>query len=293
MTEVRARSSRLLALACLFAPLVAPAVPQDGGYLEATYARDLGGGPADGGPAAVGAAGAARIPLSRNWFVTGWAQRLDPYVDGFGGRHEEEDRFEAGFGARRSNANGELFGQVKYLKIENWRQAGHAPRVEGGALSFGARNLVSDHVELRLEGSMGYVEGGLTHELILSGRGALAYEVVPHVWLFAEGSLALFDYTMGYAGVRFSFPGPQPARLPPAVRHADRDGPPGLAAGVTLVAQRPLQLQVRPAFGAPETIVVPAGGSVSLVETIRNDFGNWWRVRAGEQQGWIREGHLK
>jgi hypothetical protein len=293
MNEVVRFSAGLLALAVAVAPATAPAAELDLGYLEAAYVRGLGGGPADGGPDAVGIAGALRLPMGRSWFVAGSSQRLEPYIDDFGARHDEEYRYTAGLGVRQETRGQELFGQVTYVKYENWRNDGDPPRVEGGLLSFGARNMLSEHVELGLEGGMGYVEGSGAHQLLMTGRGSLAYEFAPRVWLYAAGSLALLDYSMAYAGLRFSFPGPRRARLPPAVKPVERGAPTGLAAGTTLVAQRALQLQARPAFGAPETIVVPAGGALSLVEAIENSFGRWWRVRAGEQEGWIREGHLR
>jgi hypothetical protein len=293
MNEAPRRAFALLALAGALAPGPAAAHELDLGQIEAAYARDFGGGPADGGPTAVGVAGTLRLPIARNWFVAGAMQRLEPYEDSFAGSHDEENRYAAGLGVRRGVGDQELFGQITYLKFENWRNNGDPPRVEGGLLSFGARNMVGERVQLDLEGGMGYVEGGGVHEMLMTGRGSLAYEVVPHVWLYAAGSLALFDYSMAYAGLRFSFPGPRPARLPPAVKPSRRGEPTTLAPGATLVAQRALQLQVRPAFGAPETIVIPAGASLSLVETRENTFGRWWRVRAGEQEGWIREGHLE
>lgn len=293
MNEAALRPWVVLALGWVGALPAASAAEPDGGYLEAAYVRETGGGAAASGSDVAGVAASARLPISRNWFLAGSALRFEPYVDSFGATREEENRFALGLGVRRIERGQELFGQVTYIRYENWREEAGTPRVEGGALSFGARHLMGDRVSLDAEGGMGYVEGGMTHQILLLGRGSLAYRVVPHLWLYAEGSLSLLDNSMVRVGLRFTFPGPQPARQPPAVKGAERDEAAVLTVGASVVAQRPRQLQVRPAFGAPETIVVPAGGTLTLLETTSNTFGNWWRVAYGDQQGWIREGHLK
>lgn len=127
-------------------------------------------------------------------------------------------------------------------------------------------------------------------------RAQIAVRIVRHVWLFGgyETSLLFGDSRRSTAGLRFSFGERSPA--PPATRllgSGPDAGPAALAVGQERVTVREQILQKRPAFGAPEIATLPAGTTLKLLRALENEFGAWWLVSDGDQQGWIRESRLR
>jgi hypothetical protein len=287
MTELRH-----LALALLLAAGPARPAAADGlalGYLEGAAVR-AGERPADGGPVEEGAAVNLRIPLGDRWFVTGSVQRLDAYVDSFGGAHAEEERASFGIGARRGSRDNEMFARLVYTDIREWRYFNQ----DGGGgttLSVGGRSLFTPWLEGTVEGGLGVFNGSRDENKgVLLFNGQLALRLVPHVWAYA--AYVVDDEARMQLGLRLSFSHARSPTRRAAVRSAGPGSGPMLVAGNTLVTTRPLQLQARPAYGAPETVKAPAGETLTLVETRRNEFGNWWRVSFSGQEGWVREGWL-
>lgn len=267
------------------APALAP------GCIEAGYAR-YPGGVADGGSTEEGVVVGLRVPVDDHWFLTASAQRLGAYVDDFGAGRPEEDRRSVGVGYRRGGRYDEMYARLVYIDIVDWRYYnGPQSSGRGGALSVGARGVFADFLEATVEGGLGIVEGRSGGTGSFAGRAELAVRVVPA--LSAYAAYVVEDDAFLHFGVRLNFGGREARSKPPAVRAAASAAGPMLAAGNSVIAERGLQLQARAAYGAPETVKVPAGETLTLVETLRNEFGNWWRVSWNAQEGWIREGWLK
>lgn len=145
--------------------------------------------------------------------------------------------------------------------------------------------------EPEIGGSLGGREG-----FDYFARAQVAVRLVRHVWLFGgyETSLLFGDSRGSTAGLRFTFGEKSPA--PPATRllsPGPQDGPAALAVGQERVSVRDQVLQKRPAFGAPEVATLPPGTTLKLLRTLENEFGTWWLVSDGQQQGWIRESRLR
>ena len=286
MTDVWHAAGALLLAAGLVGPATASGLAL--GYVEGATVRGSGR-PADGGPVEEGVAIGARIPLNDRWFLTGSAQRLDAYLDSFGGAHAEEERASFGIGARRGSRDNEMFARLVYTDISEWR---HFNQDGGGmTLSVGGRSLFTPWLEGTVEGGLGVYNGARGEDTgVFLLNGQLAARLVPHVWAYA--AYVVDDEARMQLGLRLSFSHARSPTRRAAVRSAGPASGPMLVAGNKLVTTRPLQLQVRPAYGAPETVKVPAGETLALVETRRNEFGNWWRVSFSDQEGWVREGWL-
>jgi hypothetical protein len=284
--------ARRAAVGLLLAAGLVEAAAADGlalGYVEAAAVRG-DSRRSDGGRSEEGGVINLRIPLDDRWFLVGSAQRLDAYADGFGNDHAEEERRSFGIGARRGRDDNEMFARLVYTDISEWRYF-NQPEGSGTALSVGGRKLFTPYLEGTIEGGLGIYNGSNSEDtasLVLNGQ--LALRLVPHLWAYA--AYVTDDEGRMQFGLRVSFAHSRQRRAAPAVRAVEPGSGTLLAAGSSVIAKRALQLQGRPAFGAPETLVVPAGETVALVETRRNEFGNWWRVAWNGQQGWIREGWL-
>ncbi len=130
-----------------------------------------------------------------------------------------------------------------------------------------------------------------------SGGVKAAVRLVPHVWVVGGyGTSALLGESHGWsAGLRLSFGDSRPHRPGARAVAAAADGESGepWQAGQALVATRSLLLQQRPLAGAAEIAKIPAGTTMTLEKSTGNDFGTWWYVSAGTQEGWIRESWLK
>lgn len=260
------------------------------GYAEAAAVRG-DSGPADGGPTEEGAAINIRVPLNERWFFTGSAQRLEPYNDIFDNARPAEERKSFGVGARRGARDNEMFARLTYTDIDDWRYFNQGDS-GGTVLSVGGRGLFTPYLEATLEGGLGVWNGGKREDkAIFALSGQLALRLVPHLWAYA--AYVVDDDARMHAGLRLSFAQAAPPTRRAGVRAAGKPGGPLLAAGNRVIAVRPLQLQVRPAYGAPETVLVPAGAALTLDETRRNEFGSWWRVSWEGQEGWVREGWLR
>lgn len=199
----------------------------------------------------------------------------------------------AGFGVRNANGPTEFNFLLAYLG-ERSKGAGIEDEYESGVaviagLRWRPRPWMS--FEPEIGGTLGGLEG-----LDYFARAQVAIRLVPHVWLFGgyQTSLISRDTRGSTAGLRFTFGEKAPA--PPATRLLDAGvdaGPAELAVGQERVSVRDQLLQKRPAFGAPETATLPAGTPLKLLRTLENEFGTWWLVSDGQQQGWIRESRLK
>jgi hypothetical protein len=257
------------------------------GYLEAAYARQES--LADGGDSAGGAIG-LRLPVGTNVFLTASAQTLDRYVNAIGEERVDEERRSIGVGVRKGRRNGESYARLVYVHITDWRGFETQQRGRGGALSVGARRVLLPYVEGAIEAGLGMVHGSERgEEMSLAGRGELAVRMTHG--LSAYVAYLAEDNSFLHVGLRMNFAeAGRPRRA--AVKAVKPGASPLLEAGKDVMARQPLQLQARPAFGAPEILVVPAGDTLSLLETLRNDFGNWWRVSWNGQEAWIREGWL-
>ena len=292
MTSVTIEAKRwllLLLAACAPGAVAADALP--GGYVEAAYLRGSSR-PADGGPIEEGGVAAFRLPLGRQWFVTGSARRLDPYTDAFDFGHAEEARQSIGLGVRKGTGRDEMYARLTYTDIEDWRyfnQTGGG----GTTLSVGGRALWGRYLEGAIEGGIGVINGDQGEDnLLFPFRIDAALRLLPALSAYAAYESGLLERGAVQVGLRLNFAHARPRTRPPGLRSVDPGARVTLEVGRDVVAARALQAQVRPAFGAPETFVVPAGETLALVETARNDFGNWWRVSWNGQQGWIREGWL-
>lgn len=253
------------------------------GFAQAARSLYRGGGPADGGQED-GFSAALRLPLGERWFLSGSALRLESYTNSFGMERPAENHYAVGVGAREATLTGERFAHLRYLEVRDWRSYGlQQDRARGGTLTYGGRAMLQPYLELWLEGGVGWLGARDEHRLFFAGQLELALLLFPHAWAYAGYTVE--DAAVANLGLRFAF-----GQGGGAAKRAHRER---YAVGQSLLAASSLQLQARPAFGAPETVLIPAGTDVVLLEQARNEFGNWWRVRAGEQEGWIREGHLK
>lgn len=267
------------------------------GYIEGGYARTLFGRDY-GGPTEEGGAVSLRIPLADDWFVTAAGQRLNPYVDGSGTRFPEEVHKSIGIGARSrdpQNPQAEWFARLVYLDISDSRHyVSPQPHAQGGELTFGARSMITPIIESSLEGGLGGARHGSSDDRYwFIGRAEFALLLVSDLWAYASGEVS--ENSNWQAGLRWSLGSSKPPPRPLVV-HAAEPGPgpgPVLAVGKTVITERALQLQARPTAGAPETVAVPAGATLQLLETTENTFGNWWRVSVDGQEGWIRESWLR
>ena len=154
----------------------------------------------------------------------------------------------------------------------------------GGIFAVGFRALYRPWISLEPE--IGGTDG-------LYLRARIALRVVPHLWLIGGyTSGAIVDTGAWSAGLRWSL-ADSDAPPPGARRESSEQGGAQLASGDSLVALQTLRLQVRPAAGAPETTVVPQGAKLQLLDIQQNEFGKWWRVKVGTDEGWIRESFLQ
>jgi hypothetical protein len=253
------------------------------GFLQGAHSDYRGGGPADGGQED-GFSAALRLPLGERWFVTGSTLQVDAYTNSFDQERPAQRNYAVGVGVREAGLAGEQFARLRYLEVRDWRSYGlQQERARGGTLTYGGRALLQPWFEVGLEGGAGWLGARDEHRLFFTGELALALRLVPHAWAYA--SYAVEDVAVVNLGLRLAF-GEDRGAAAPAGRKR-------YGAGQAIVVAAALQLQARPAFGAPETVLIPAGSEVALLEQARNEFGNWWRVRAGDVEGWIREGHLR
>lgn len=212
---------------------------------------------------------------------------------------EEFESGSVGLGLHSTAGKAHAFGLLSYGQksrdSRNGTQEFH-DREEGVGLTLGARWLITPYLSFEPEG--GFSDAVLDAFV----RVKIALRLVPHVWLVGGYSSGAFVSGDAWsAGIRLTW---TDSTLPPVRRRgakvlpSDPDLPPPgrkapLSAGQTLKALRVLRLQVRPLAGAPEVALVPAGATMVLQQSTRNDFGTWWQVTAGEQEGWIREKELK
>lgn len=241
----------------------------------------------------------AIVPLSQSWFLAAsHAQSKAEYDDPQIATVEELEATSVGLGIHSTGRKGHLFAQLSHTAFEYQGALTNnspQPPVHDSGVSFSMGYRYLERTWLTLEPEFGIAHyGDYALDYRTFGRFKVAVRLVPHVWAVGGYSWGLTildadDRTLS-AGIRLAWQDSTPARrMPPGAKVVGGPAPTGLALGQTLVALRALQLQQRPANGAPETSVIPKGASLVLLETTSNPFGNWWRVGADGQEGWIRE----
>lgn len=198
----------------------------------------------------------------------------------------------AGFGIRNASGPTEFNFLLAYVGERRKDAGAEDQHASGVAVITGLR--WRPRPWMSVEPELGGALGG-RHGFDYFARAQIAVRIVRHVWLFGgyESSLLFGDSRGSTAGLRFTFgeksPAPPATRLlgSPDARSAE------LAVGQERVAVREQVLQKRPAFGAPEIATLPAGATLKLLRTLDNEFGAWWLVSDGDQQGWIRESRLR
>jgi len=240
------------------------------------------------------------LPLTGPWFASAGATRLDSRYDDPAIPEERVEDFRAGLGFHSTDVGQQAFAALSYV-----HQARHFPsanpaweRLDGGFLSVGERWGVNSRLTLQAEGGLAYLRGDWGY-LDAFARVTAAARLVSNFWVVGGYSTSTFlaDAHGWSAGVRLTFgnspthrPGARVAGADPTSdAEPDRPWQPGQA----LVAMRSLLLQQRPLAGAAEIAKIPAGTTMTLEKSTENDFGTWWYVSAGTQEGWIRESWLK
>lgn len=238
------------------------------------------------------------VPLTEALYLSASGAKMDVYfTDPAITQTETFESGSIGLGVHSTYGKAHAFGQLSYgeQKSEFTDGADQWERRESGAtLVLGARWLVAPWLSFE-------PEGGVSNRILDAfGRVRIGVRLVPHVWLVGAYTAGHFYAEDAWtAGVRLAwrdFSGPRPrgpgARVVPRAGEPapDRNAP--LAAGQTLRTLRTVRLQVRPLAGAPEIAALPADTTLVLHESTRNDFGAWWRVTAGDREGWIRETDL-
>ena len=285
----------LVAAACVSGP--APAQGPSWGHFEyghlwTSVQADLSG---------EGDAIQVMVPLSESWFLAASragseAEYDDPQI----ATVEELEATSVGLGVHSTRGKGNVFALLSYTSYSysGSMTNGSAPVPEyesGAAFSMGYRYL--ERPWLMLEPEFGIAHyGDYALDYRTFGRFKVAVRLVPHVWAVGGYSWGLTildaDDRTWSAGIRLTWRDSTPQRKRPAGARILAEPGTGLMPGQTLVALRPLQLQLRPMKGASETAVIPKGAALVLLEPTNNQSGNWWKVSAGGQEGWIREGWL-
>jgi hypothetical protein len=286
-------TSRALLAALLCVPGVAAADTPPQAYLELTHdwvriQSDESG---------EGNTGRFTVPLGENLFMAGSYAELDAEFEGISQGIFEDFRSRIG-GLGWRWAGGDA--TDAFVLLSYWDASRETTDTDpmtqdykddqtGGAVTVGVRYLATPYFTVEPEVTFAHSgDYAFGFGEYVSLKASL--RILPHVWAVASvspGFLSGDEYSTS-VGVRLAWSDSVAERKPPAPAALVPFVP-----GQSLVVQRNLQLQIRPAFGAPETIVVPAGGALSLLETVENAFGTWWRVSHGDQEGWIREGHLR
>jgi hypothetical protein len=235
------------------------------------------------------------LPLSERWFVAGSAAESEArYDDPMIADVERRESINAGIGIHSIGRKGHVYALLSHSHIELTSSAAAEEQREGAVFAMGYRYMERPWLVLEPEFGLGHYDHTYDFQSFLRIKAAV--RVVPRAWVVASYSSGLTPMDDGNVlalGVRLAWRDSTPERkVPPAVRAPSGEGA-TLAVGQSVVTVWALRLQEQPAFGARETVAVPAGETVQLIETRQNSFGRWWRVRAGDEEGWIREGHLK
>jgi hypothetical protein len=249
-----------------------------------------------------GSSGLLSVPLTEALYVVATGYELDAWFTD--PAVPVTERYTGGsvalglHGTRRTRA--QAFGTLGYFTRERRKRDTTGERTEhtdGGFLTVGAHWLIAPWLSVEPEGGIGY-SGHYNFDGIFHLQ--LGVRVLPRVWLVGgyhqdRGSFLASNYHWS-AGLRLAWRDsapPRPAGAKPLRGDADGSAASGWRPGETLQAQRALKLQARPLAGAPEIADVPIGALIVLQKSARNEFGTWWRVTVGADEGWIRESQLR
>lgn len=249
------------------------------------------------GPRGHGEVADLSISLTDQWFVFATGSRVEPH-DHDGDAFVEGERSAGGLvglGLHSTGSAAQWFGRVHYF-----RERIKVPAVAGSVREEGFAIIAGVHWQVRpwlsFEPEIGYRVTDFIFDLDRYARAEVALRIYQRLWLVGgyRASLHSGGSRASTAGLRFTF-GPTPKPRIPGARAASPgdQATAALMPGQQRVATRALVLQVRPAFGAPESTTLAPGTTLTLERTLDNEFGAWWSVTADGQQGWIREGHLK
>jgi len=245
-----------------------------------------------------GRAGQLSLPLSQYFYASIAGTEMDEhFTDPSFSETDELESWSAGLGLHSTFGKAHAFGRVSYVETTtlSTSELGQLEQRDSDVqLALGARWLMTPWFSFEPEGGFSTdVFDGFVHV-------TLALRLIPHVWLLGGYTNGAFNVENSWsAGVRLSWQdasGPRPlGRGAKPLRAAPGEAAPktSLAAGQTLQTLRLLRLQVRPLAGAPEIADLPAGTQLILQENRQNEFGTWWRVMAGDKEGWIRETELR
>lgn len=230
--------------------------------------------------------------LTDQVFVVGSGITLDARYDDASIPDEELQAGSIGLGFHSRDRRQPAFAQLSYV-TSRMRGDGFDVRGNGWQLLVGEHFRASRNFALEPAAGVSWDENS-NYDTFL--RLNLAVGIVGPLWVVAgyTTSTVLGDSRTWSGGLRYTF-GEVPRRTAGVRAGTSATGEPGsgLQIGQAVVVQRPLVLQQYALFGAKEVATVAAGQSLVLEKTEVNTFGPWWYVTAGEQQGWIREGHLK
>lgn len=261
--------------------LAAPALAQGPGWGYVDVARVRATPQID--ETGYGWAGTLSIPLDDRYFLSASAERMDAAYDAPSTVTERFELATAGVGFHTVERSVHIFGRLDYAEKRRTQYApsgvSHEPAGGvGGAL--GARWLATPWLSVEGQyGIKGYVIDGFT-------KLDVGLRVLPHAWLLGTFDHGPFSGNEFRFGVRWAWDEYSPMKLPGARLENRRAA---LVPGQRLTALRTLVPQVRPAAGAPEVEPMAAGTQFTLLESVSNSFGTWWRIGAG---AWIREDEL-
>jgi hypothetical protein len=291
------RVAALVALGALLGAAPASAATPYWGYAQ--YERTWAQLQAD--EEGEGSIGLLSVPLSGAIHVVATGYELDAWFTD--SSIDQRERYTGGTLALGLHSTAltraHAFGTLGYAGSERRVQTPsgqYVDHVDGGFLTVGAHWLIAPWLSFEPEGGIGY-SGDYDIDAILHVR--LGVRVLPRVWLiggYHEDNGLPIEANSHYwsAGLRVAWRDSttRPRGAKPMRGEAETAAP-GLHAGQTLQAVRDLKLQQRAHPGAPESADVPAGARIVLNESVRNDFGTWWHITVGAEEGWIRETQLR